>query len=37
MLPSLPLLEQISSKIQNTPNRQGEYKKPTHYGLFLLF
>ncbi|RHZ36431.1 site-specific integrase [endosymbiont GvMRE of Glomus versiforme] len=36
MLPNLTLLEQINHKIKNTPNRQGEYKKPTHYGLFLL-
>jgi site-specific recombinase XerD len=36
MLPSLPLLTQISNQIQNLENKQGEYKRKTHYGLFLL-
>ncbi|CAI2180989.1 6694_t:CDS:2 [Funneliformis geosporum] len=36
MLPSQAVLTQINHKIQETPNRQGEYKKNTHYSLFLL-
>jgi integrase len=36
MLPNLTLLEQISQRIKNIPNQQGEYKRKIHYGLFLL-
>ena len=36
MLPSLSLLEKIQQKIQNIPNRQGEYLRKTHYGCYLL-
>jgi len=36
MLPNLSLLEKIKQKIQNLPNRQGEYKRKTHYGCYLL-
>ncbi|KLL04289.1 MAG: tyrosine recombinase XerD [Mycoplasmataceae bacterium CE_OT135] len=36
MLPNLPVLERINQKIQNLPNQHGEYKRKTHYGLFLL-
>ena len=36
MLPSQGLLEQISRKIKNIPNRCKESKRKIHYGLFLL-
>jgi integrase len=36
MLPNLALLEQIQQKIKNAPNHRGEYKRKTHYCLFLL-
>jgi integrase len=36
MLPSLQLLTRISNQIQNIENKQGEYKRKIHYGLFLL-
>ena len=36
MFPSLSLLEQISQKIQNLPNKPGEYLRKIHYCLFLL-
>jgi integrase len=36
MLPSLALLEKIQQKIQNLPNRQGEYKRQAHYCCYLL-
>jgi hypothetical protein len=36
MLPNLSLLEQVRWKIRNTPNKQGEYKRKTHYCCYLL-
>lgn len=36
MLPNLSLLERIQQQILKISNRQGEFKRPVHYGLFLL-
>ena len=36
MFPNLQLLQQVHHKIKTIPNKQGEYKRQTHYGLFLL-
>ena len=36
MLPSPATLSKISNKISATPNKPGEYKKHTRYGLFLF-
>jgi len=36
MLPNLSLLERIPPQILKISNRQGEYKRQAHYGLFLL-
>ena len=36
MLPNLSLLEKIQQKIQNLPNKQGEYKRKAHYCCYLL-
>ena len=36
MLPKLILLENIQRRIQKLENKQGEYLRQTHYGLFLL-
>lgn len=36
MLPNLSLLEKIQQRIQNIPNRQGEYLRKVHYGCYLL-
>lgn len=35
-IPNQQLLIKISKKINNFPNKQGEYKRQIHYGLFLL-
>ena len=36
MLPNLLLLEKIQQKIQNTLNKQGEFKQKIHYCCYLL-
>ena len=36
MLPSQEILRQISQRIKIIPNKQGEYKRQAHHGLFLL-
>jgi integrase len=36
LIPNQQLLVQIRGKITDFPNKQGEYKRQIHYGLFLL-
>ena len=36
MLPNQQLLEQVSQKIKNIPNKRGEYLRKVHYGCYLL-
>ena len=36
MLPNQQILEKVSQKIKNIPNKRGEYKRKVHYGCYLL-